>query len=62
VTFLGRLNEDVKPEPCATGFFISLGGILHLMTAKHVVADPENERYMDAGMLVFYNRKDGRIR
>src|SRR5215469_17169831 len=34
---------------------VSLGGILHLVTAKHVVVNPENESYRDAGMLVFYN-------
>ena len=62
MAFLGRLNEDGKPEPSATGFFVSLGGILHLVTARHVVVNLENESYRDAGMLVFYNGKDRRIR
>ena len=62
VAFLGKLDEDGKPQPFATGFFVSLGGILHLVTAKHVIVDPENESPRDAGMLVFYNGKDGRIR
>jgi Trypsin-like peptidase domain len=61
VVFLGRLDEG-KPQPCATGFFVSINNILHLVTAKHVVVDPENESPTDAGMLVFYNGKDGRIR
>ena len=62
MVFLGRLNQDGKPQPSATGFFVSLGGILHLVTAKHVVVNPENESYRDAGMLVFYNGKDRSIR
>lgn len=59
---MGKLDEDGKPQPFATGFFVLLGGILHLVTAKHVIVDPENESPRDAGMLVFYNGKDGRIR
>jgi hypothetical protein len=62
VAFLGRLNEEGKPQPSATGFFVSLGGILHLVTAKHVIVNPKNESYLDDGMLVFYNGKDGTIR
>jgi hypothetical protein len=62
VAFLGRFGEDGKPQPGATAFFVSIGGILHLVTAKHVVVDPGNDSPRDAGMLVFYNGKDGRIR
>lgn len=62
MAFLGKLDKDGIPQPSATGFFVSLDGILHVVTAKHVIVDPENESPRDDAMLVFYNGKDGRIR
>ncbi len=62
MAFLGKLDKDGIPQPSATGFFVSLDGILHVVTAKHVIVDPENESPRDYAMLVFYNGKDGRIR
>ncbi|MCH7927933.1 MAG: hypothetical protein IID03_08125, partial [Candidatus Dadabacteria bacterium] len=46
VVFLGHLKPEIKdkkeyviPVPTATGFLVSIEGVFHLITAKHVIAN-----------------------
>lgn len=59
VVFLGKENEKGEPEFSATGFLLGVEGIVHLTTAKHVVTDRQTGQFIDNGMLVFFNLKDG---
>lgn len=86
VVFIGEIHEepnvpippdgvlvDIDPKKIqflATGFLVSVQGICHLVTAKHVVNQfivPESkdgkvaQRFNDDGMFIFYNRKDGKV-
>lgn len=61
IVFIGTLENENKPRFVATGFLVGIDGLIHLVTAKHVVIDPESGNPLDADLRVFYNMKDGRI-
>lgn len=60
VVFLGRSTEK-GTQFSATGFLVRIQNIFHLVTAKHVVINPENDNFIDGGMLVYFNLKNGTI-
>ncbi len=60
ITFLGKIAKDGKAQPLATAFFISLDGINHLVTAKHVVIDEETGQ-IDDELVAFINLKKGGV-
>jgi len=61
IVFLGKTTEEGKIQFYATGFLVNIQNIFHLATAKHVVVDPKTGKFVDNGMLAFFNLKDGRI-
>lgn len=61
VVFLGRLDEQQRPDLIATGFLVSIEDVFHLVTAKHVVVHPETGKPTDEGLCVFFNSKTGGI-
>jgi hypothetical protein len=61
IVFLGKTTEEGKIQFYATGFLVNIQNIFHLATAKHVVVDPRTGKFVDSGMLAFFNLKDGRI-
>jgi len=61
VVFLGRLDEQQRPELIATGFLISIETVFHLVTAKHVVVNPKTGKPTVEGLCVFFNLKSGGI-
>jgi hypothetical protein len=65
VVFLGELVSigcKQKINPNATGFIIKVDVVTHLVTAKHVVVDPRNNKMRD-DITVFLNTKgDGKIK
>jgi len=61
VVFLGKNAEGGKIQFYATGFLVNIQNIFYLVTAKHVVVDPKTGEFIDSGMLVFFNLKDGKI-
>ena len=60
ITFLGKITREGKAEPKATGFFIRIGGIIHLITAKHVVTDRETNQ-PDNEIVAFFNSREGGV-
>lgn len=54
VVFLGVL-DDTKAKFNATGFFVTVKGINHLVTAKHVIVDPNTQKFIDQELFVFIN-------
>ena len=60
VVFLGEISDENKISFRATGFFVGIKNIYHLVTAKHVLLD-QNRNLDDSWMLAFFNSKDGRI-
>lgn len=61
IVFLGKTNQKGENQLSATGFLVEIQNIFHLVTAKHVVIDPRTNNFIDSGMLVFFNLKDGNI-
>ena len=61
ITFLGIINEKGNAVPKATGFFVKIQEIFHLVTAKHVVEDTETGNLMDEKLLAFFNKKEGGV-
>lgn len=59
ITFLGTPDKKGKPAPHATGFFIRVDNIFHLVTAKHVIADMNTGQFKDDKMWTFTNLKKG---
>lgn len=59
VVFIGRNVPDKQPAFIATGCLIELGGIVHIVTAKHVVIDVTAGRLEDEGLSVFLNSRAG---
>lgn len=45
-------------HPFATGFFVVIDGINHIVTAKHVIQD-ENGKFIDEETIVAFNQKTG---
>jgi hypothetical protein len=58
VVLLGEVTHKGITQ-WATGFLVALGGALHLVTAKHVVRDPESGEWLDEGLSIVYNKKGG---
>lgn len=46
--------------PYATGFLMGLGGVNHIVTAKHVIMDA-NGKLQDKNLKFFFNGKNGKI-
>ena len=42
VVFLGSVDDKGQIQANATAFLINVNNFIHLVTAKHVVVDPEN--------------------
>lgn len=61
VVFLGQIDEKGTRSFKATGFLISVGNTIHLVTAKHVVVDLETGNLKDQDLHAFFNLKDGGI-
>lgn len=61
ITFLGVINKKGDAVPKATGFFVQVQGIFHLVTAKHVVMDMKTGDLMDKELFAFFNRKAGGV-
>jgi hypothetical protein len=61
VVFLGKKSEKGESGLSATGFLLSIHGIPHLTTAKHVVVRPETGESLDSDMLAYFNLKQGGI-
>ena len=59
ITFLGTLDKKGKPAPQATGFFVRVDNVFHLVTAKHVIADMNTGQLKDDKMWTFTNLKKG---
>lgn len=60
--FIGELNKKGEPEYYGTGFLVDISGVLHLVTAKHVVMENINGHFtgrtIDSTYQVFFNKKD----
>ena len=54
---LKTTQDKQQASPYATGFFIKVDTISYLVTAKHVVVNPETNKIQD-DVMVFYNMKD----
>lgn len=61
IVFLGKTNQKGENQFYATGFLVEIQNVFHLVTAKHVVVDPRTNNFIDSGMLVSFNLKDGNI-
>ena len=59
VVLLGEVSDEGEWTQWATGFLVELGGILHLVTARHVVRDLRTGEPSDRGMTIAYNRVGG---
>lgn len=57
VVFLGEMDRR-KPRFYATGFLVRVEGILHLITAKHVVKDIKSGKFKDSKLHAFFNLKN----
>ena len=60
ITFLGKITREGKAEPHATGFFIRIDRIIHLVTAKHVVINKETGQ-IDDELVAFFNLREGGV-
>jgi len=66
IVVLGYTNKNVT-QFVGTGFLVEIDGILHLITAKHVVTyqGPNGEltnQFNDKNLYAFYNAKNGKIK
>ncbi|MEE9170263.1 MAG: hypothetical protein V3U73_10880, partial [bacterium] len=68
IVFLGKTEDregEKKPRYIATGFLVSIEGMTHLVTAKHIVMEFKNGKFtgrlIDQGLFAFYNMKRGGI-
>jgi hypothetical protein len=59
VVLMGKVDQNGEWTQWATGFLVALEGVLHLVTARHVVKDPETGQPRDQGMTLLYNRIGG---
>jgi hypothetical protein len=60
IVFLGKITEG-NIQFSATGFLVEFQHIFHLVTAKHVVADPKTGSLTDTGLFAFFNSKGENI-
>ena len=58
--FLGIIEKG-KYNFIATGFLIEINNIFHLVTARHVVFDSKNGKFVDENLFIFFNNKEGKI-
>lgn len=61
VVFFGKATPKGETQFYATGFLVEIQNIFHLVTAKHVVLDPRTGNFIDNGMLILFNLKDGTV-
>lgn len=65
VVFLGNMSDEGEYSPYATGFLVNIQGVIHLVTAKHVVMGNVDGKFtgklIDKGLFVFFNTVDGKI-
>jgi hypothetical protein len=61
VVFLGKTAQKGEIQFYATAFLVHIQNIIHLATAKHIVVDSRTGKFIDTGMLAFFNLKDGKI-
>jgi len=66
VLFLAYLDNQGIPVKVGSGFLITIDGIFHLVTAKHVVTIQGNNgqltnNFVDSNLFVFYRQKTGKI-
>jgi hypothetical protein len=61
IVFLGNINDKGEILPSATGFLVSINNYIHLVTAKHVIVNPQNEAFIDNTLYAFINTKVGKI-
>ncbi len=66
VVFLGDVVEDRSTHNKSinlygTGFLVKIQEIYYLVTAKHIIKDPDTGALRDGGMFVFLNAKKGNI-
>jgi predicted DNA-binding ArsR family transcriptional regulator len=62
VVFLGNIYEHGEVVPNATGFLVEIKGLLHLVTAKHVIYDYITNNLTDAETYAFVNTTANSIR
>lgn len=65
VVFLGNMGDQGEHYPYATGFLVNIQGVIHLVTAKHLVMENVDGEFtgksIDKGLFVFFNTVDGKI-
>lgn len=65
IVFLGELNDKGEPEYKATGFLVSIKGVFHLVTAKHVVMENIKGKFtgkmIDSSLYAFLNTKNEKL-
>ncbi|HOO90546.1 MAG TPA: serine protease [Syntrophales bacterium] len=65
IVFLGADNTLSQPEFRASAALLKVNGILHLLTAKHVVAEVKDGKFtgrlVDEALVAYFNKKDGTI-
>jgi len=62
VIFLGFVDENGRILQSGTGFLVNISNVFFLVTAKHVIVNPQKDNFQDKGMLAFFNGKDGKKR
>lgn len=65
VVFLGNMSSEGEYYPYATGFLVNIQGVIHLVTAKHIVMENVDGEFTgksrDKELFVFFNTVDGKI-
>lgn len=65
IVFLGNDNDKGQPEFHASASIIQVNGVLHLLTARHVVSEFKDGRVtgklIDDALIAYFNKKDGTI-
>lgn len=57
IVFIGDMEKKDNITLHATGFMVSVKGVFHLVTAKHVVYDKETNSLKDDNMFILFNSK-----
>ena len=53
IVLMGKINEKGEIIPKGTGFLVTISGIFHLVTAKHVIFDREKDAFMDQDIRIY---------
>jgi len=65
VVFLGPEDAKGNPLPKATGCILTVRGVFHVLTAKHVVVEMKDGKFtdkrIDQDLLAYFNRADGTL-